>query len=190
MKIIESLEKRRSHYVIGDNLPVSKEKILEVIEKVTELVPDAFNAKSSRVVVLFDNEHKKLWELVFNTFGGQVPREKLDTFKAGGGTILYFYDENVVKGLQEQFPAYAQNFPIWANQSSGMLQLSIWSALRELEIGATLQHYNPVIDENVKKEFDIPNNYVLVAQMPFGNILSDASPKEKEDIKNRVFVRK
>lgn len=51
-----------------------------------------------------------------------------------------------------------------------MLQLSVWSALRELNIGASLQHYNPVIDAKVKGIFNIPENYKLVAQMPFGGI--------------------
>lgn len=190
MKIVESLAKRRSYYAIGDKLPVSVEKVVEKIEEVTELVPDAFNAKSSRVVVLFNDEHKKLWDMIYDVFEGKVPREKLDSFKAGAGTVLYFYDENVVKGLQEQFPLYAANFPIWANQASGMLQLSIWSALRELEIGASLQHYNPVIDDSVKKAFGVPENYVLLAQMPFGNIVQEAAPKDKEDIKQRVVVKK
>ena len=190
MKIVESLAKRRSYYAIGDNLPVSEEKVVDVIEEVTELVPDAFNSKSSRVVVLFKEQHKKLWDVIFDTFGGAVPREKLDSFKAGAGTVLYFYDENVVKGLQDSFPDYAANFPIWANHASAMLQLSIWAAFRELEIGASLQHYNPVIDENIKKEFNIPDNFVLVAQMPFGNILQEPQAKEKEDIKQRVIVKK
>ena len=49
-----------------------------------------------------------------------------------------------------------------------MLQLAVWSMLRELNVGASLQHYNPVIDARVKEIFDIPENFKLVAQMPFG----------------------
>ncbi len=68
-----------------------------------------------------------------------------------------------------------------------MLQLSIWSGLRELGIGASLQHYNPVIDKAVKELFNIPDGYVLVAEMPFGGILEEPEPKDKEDIKKRVI---
>ena len=64
--------------------------------------------------------------------------------------MLYFYDEAVVQALQAQFPLYAANFPGWALQSSGMLQLSVWSGLRELGVGASLQHYNPIIDKDVR----------------------------------------
>ena len=61
--------------------------------------------------------------------------------------------------MQEQYALYADNFPIWAQQSNGMLQINIWSVLRELGIGANLQHYNPVIDEKVKALFNIPEYY-------------------------------
>lgn len=104
--------------------------------------------------------------------------------------FFIFYDENVVKALQEKFPLYAENFPIWANQANGMLQFSIWSALREVNIGANLQHYNPVIDEAVKKLFDLPENWKLIAQMPFGGIIEEAAPKDKEDVNERVMVVK
>lgn len=80
--------------------------------------------------------------------------------------------------------------PIWANQVNGMLQLAIWTMLRELNIGATLHHYNPVIDERVKEVFNIPQNYVMIGQMPFGGIVSEPEPKEKEDIDQRVMILK
>ena len=51
MKIIESLEKRRSYYSIGKELPVSEAQVTALVEKLAELVPDAFNMKSSRVIV-------------------------------------------------------------------------------------------------------------------------------------------
>ena len=44
------------------------------------------------------------------------------------------------------------------NQANGMLQISVWSMLRELNVGASLQHYNPVIDAQVKEIFAIPEN--------------------------------
>lgn len=68
------------------------------------------------------------------------------------------------------------------------LQLAVWSMLRELNVGASLQHYNPVIDARVKEIFDIPENFKLVAQMPFGGIVSEPDKKEKEDIDKRVTV--
>ncbi len=190
VKILESLEERRSYYDINKNLPVEEEKVFDLVEKATELVPDAFNMKSSRVVVAVGEKHNQLWDNIYNVFQGKVPREKIDGFKNGYGTILYFYDNDVVKSLQSQFPTYADRFPDWASQSSGMLQLSIWSGLRELGIGASLQHYNPVIDDMVREMFNLPESYILNAQMPFGGIGSHPAPKEKEDISKRVKIEK
>ena len=67
-----------------------------------------------------------------------------------------------------------------------MLQISVWSGLKELGVGASLQHYNPVIDETVRKLLHLPGNYVLNAQMPFGGINSHPEDKPKEDISKRV----
>ncbi len=152
----------------------------------SELVPDAFNMKSSRVVVALGEKQDMLWNTVYDAFGGKVAREKIDSFRAGAGAVLYFYDEAVVQALQAQFPLYAANFPGWALQSSGMLQLSVWSGLRELGVGASLQHYNPIIDKDVRALFGLPESYRLVAQMPFGSIKDEPEPKEKEDISLRV----
>lgn len=188
MKIIESLEKRRSYYNIGKELPVEAEQVTKLVERLTELVPDAFNMKSSRVVVALGEKQDMLWDTIYDAFGGKVSREKIDGFKAGAGTVLYFFDEAVVQALEAQFPLYAANFPGWALQSSGMLQLSVWSGLRELGIGASLQHYNPVIDEAVRALFALPESFRLVAQMPFGSIGAEPEAKQKEDISLRVKI--
>ena len=187
-KIAEALSGRRSYYQIHKEIPVLPAQVEETVKELTELVPDAFDMKSSRVVLLMGEAHDDFWNLVYDCFGGKVAHEKTDSFKAGAGTILYFYDEKVVEKMQETYPSYAENFPVWANQSSGMLQLSLWTALRELGIGATVQHYNPVIDEAVRKRFDLPGHYKMVAQMPFGGIAEEPEPKKKEDISLRVQV--
>lgn len=188
MKILESLKGRRTHYDINKNLPVEEVKVFDLVKQTTELVPDAFNMKSSRVIVVTGEKQDQLWDNIYDEFEGKVPREKIDSFKNGYGTILYFYDENVAKDLQSQFTTYADKFLDWAIQSSGMLQLSIWSGLKELGIGASLQHYNSVIDNMVREMFDVPENYVLNAQMPFGGIGSYPDEKAKEDISNRVKI--
>lgn len=190
MSIVDSLKKRRTYYNISKDVKVSKDVILEKIKAVTELVPDAFNMKSARAYVLFDDKHDLLWDEIYDVFGGKVSREKIDSFKAGFGTVLFFYDNNTVSGMMKRFAPYAENFPVWANQANGMLQLSVWTALREEGLGASLQHYNPVIDSRVKKLFSIPENYVLLAQMPFGAIVSEPDEKAKEEIEKRVSIIK
>ena len=186
MKLIDDLKQRRTYYNLNKTLPVSKSEVKRVVEEITELVPDAFNMKSARVIVVTDNKQDELWDRIYDTFEGKVPRDKIDGFKAAAGTILYFYDTEVVETLQKQFPLYADNFPVWANQANGMLQINIWTGLRELGIGANLQHYNPVIDSLVQEMFTVPKSWKLLAQMPFGGIVSEPEPKVKENIEERV----
>lgn len=158
MSFEQALKKRRTYYQLNRNLPIPEADVKHLVEEITELVPDAFNMKSARVCLVLGDRQDQLWDGIYDAFGGKVAREKIDTFKAAYGTILYFIDEAVVKKLEDQFPLYAANFPVWANQANGMLQFSIWSALREKEIGANIQHYNPVIDSTVRKMFDLPES--------------------------------
>ncbi len=190
MSIIESLAKRRTVYALNKTLPVAEETVVKTIEQAVELVPDAFNMKSQRVVIALGAKQDELWDTIYDVFGGKVAREKIDGFKAAAGTVLYFVNEDVVKSLQAKFPRYAENFPNWAQQANGMLQISIWTALRDLGVGANIQHYNPVIDAAVKKLSDVPENFKLNAQMPFGGIVAEPDPKEKENIAERVRIVK
>ena len=57
-------------------------------------------------------------------------------------------------------------------------KLVVWAALEAEGLGASLQHYNPLIDDEVKKEWNIPGNWKLIAQMPFGNPTSPPGEKE------------
>lgn len=188
MTILDTLKKRRTIYQLNKNMPVSDEEVIQVINDVTELTPDAFNMKSARVIVAMNDNHDALWDVIYDAFEGKVSKEKIQTFKDGYGTVLYFIDDQVVENLQEQFALYADNFPVWAQQANGMLQYGIWNALADLNVGASLQHYNPVIDKAVKEMFNVPEHYRLIAQMPFGGIVQEAEAKEKEDITQRVKV--
>ncbi len=74
---------------------------------------------------------------------------RLASFAAGAGTILFFEDQDVVKGLQESFPLYAENFPIWSEQAHGINLYAVWLAFAEKNIGMNVQHYNPLVDAQV-----------------------------------------
>ena len=188
MGIVQSLENRRSQYVLTRTLPVPQEAVIETVTRVTELVPDSFNSRSARVVILFGEQHDAFCAGLFEAFSGKLTEKKVTSFRSAAGTILFFYDEAVVQGLQEKFPRYHDNFPLWAREANGMLQISVWTALRDLEIGATLQHYNPVIDGMVQELCGVPESWKLIAQMPFGGIAAPPAEKAGEDITQRVKV--
>ncbi|MCR1952091.1 nitroreductase family protein [Clostridium sp. DSM 100503] len=193
----DAIKERRSIYSISKESPVSDERIKEVIEDAVKHVPSSFNSQSSRVVVLFGEKHDKLWDIAMEALRKIVPEEnfysteqKINSFKAGHGTVLYFEDFSVVESLQKQFELYKDNFPVWAEQTSGMLQFAIWTALSIEGLGATLQHYTELIEDEVKREFKIPNNWNMIGQMPFGKGTAPAGEKEFSPIENRVKILK
>lgn len=192
----EAVEHRRSYYAIGSDSPVLDEEVVHVVRTAVKNVPSAFNSQSTRIVLLLGDEHKKLWDIVKATLKKIVPAEafaqteaKIDgCFAAGHGTVLYFEDTAVVKKLQEAFPAYQDRFPTWSQHTSAMHQFAIWTMLEDLGLGATLQHYNPLIDEEVRSVWNLPQEWELIAQMPFGTPLADPGAKEFEDLSKRIKI--
>ncbi|MFD0959749.1 nitroreductase family protein [Paenibacillus chungangensis] len=188
-----AVEGRRSLYAISNEQVISDEKLHEIINHAVKHTPSAFNSQSARVVVLLGDHHKKLWSMTTDALKAIVPagdfestQQKMDMFGAGYGTVLFFEDEDVIKGLQEQFALYADNFPVWSQQSSGMHQFVVWTSLELEGYGATLQHYNPLIDDAVKAEWSIPASWKLLAQMPFGKPVAPAGAKEFKPLEDRV----
>lgn len=116
--------------------------------------------------------------------------QKVNSFRNGYGSILFFEEENIINGLQKSFPLYKDNFPIWAQQSNGILQYIIWTSLQTEGLGVSLQHYNPLIDDVVKKEWNVPNTWTLIAQMPFGKPTTPPNDKEIKPLEERVKIFK
>lgn len=71
-----------------------------------------------------------------------------------------------------------------------MLQFAVWTLLELEGLGASLQHYNPLIDEAVKAEWNMPEGWRLIAQMPFGNPTAEPGEKDFQPIEERVKVFK
>jgi hypothetical protein len=192
-----AVEERRSIYVINNEAIVSDERIQEIVEHAIKHTPSSFNSQTARAVVLLGEQHSKLWSITTETLRQVVPandfsptEEKMNMFGSGYGTVLFFEDQSIVKGLQEKFPSYADNFPIWSLQSSGMVQYVVWTALEQEGFGASLQHYNPLIDDEVKSEWNIPLDWKLLAEMPFGKPVVAAGEKQFSPVEDRVKVFK
>ncbi|AZB41620.1 nitroreductase family protein [Bacillus sp. FJAT-42376] len=192
-----AIEERRSFYDISKDIVVPDERIREVVEHAVKHTPSAFNSQSARVVILVGEQHEKLWNFTSDALRKIVPadqfgptEEKMNSFSSGYGTVLFFEDQAVVESLQQQFALYRENFPIWSQQSSGMLQYVVWTALELEGFGASLQHYNPLADEDIQREWHIPASWKLIAQMPFGKPVTPPGPKEYKPLEERVKFHK
>lgn len=193
---VSALERRHSQYAITETSKVPDADLVETIKRITLSVPSAFNSQSQRVVVLFGADHARLWSIVKEALRDVAADEeafaktqaKIDAFAAGHGTVLFFDDTAVTTDLGVRFPLYAEHFPSYAEQSNGMLQLAVWTALSERGLGASLQHYNPLIDAAVRRDFALHATWSLMAQMPFGDVVRPAEPSERIDADERVRV--
>ena len=184
MSFLDQIKQRRTIYAIGKNVALDNSKIENIIKEAVKHSPSSFNSQTSRVVTLFGQSHETFWNIVLETLRKIVPAEafegtsgKINSFKAGHATVLFYEDQDVVKGLQEQFALYADNFPVWSEHSSAIAQFAVWTALAEHNIGASLQHYNPIVDAEVATTFDIPANWKLRAQLVLGSIEAAAGDK-------------
>lgn len=197
MEFLQALKLRHSEYVLSKNIELTEEALVNYIKDILRYTPSAFNSESQRIVLLSQEKHDLLWEQLIEIMKGIVKGEqfentknKINAFKAAYGTILFFDDTSVTKKLQEKFPLYSENFAKWSIEQNGMLQSNVWVGLRTKNIGASLQHYNELINDFVKKSFDIPKTWELRAQMPFGHIEELASEKPHIEINKRFLLKK
>ncbi|KAI1366521.1 Nitroreductase-like protein [Xylaria arbuscula] len=183
--LIEAFKARRSFYQLNKELPIPQDKITSIVQENLIQIPSSFNSQSNRVLVLYGAEHDKLWDITSEVLKPLVPAESWDAtagrnagFKAGAGTVLFFIDTTVVSSMQEKFALYKDRFPTWAEHSTAMLQFATWTTFEAEGLGANLQHYNPLIDERVASEWNIPANWQLTAQLVFGGRAGEAGPKD------------
>ena len=188
---ISLFTQRRTQYALGKNLPLAESEVDALIREAIRLAPSSFNSQSSRAVILFGAAHEQLWNITRETLRPLVPADafastdaKMNSFAAGAGTVLFYEDQDTIKDLQQKFALYADNFPVFSEHSAGMAQFAVWTALAEAGIGASLQHYAPLIDAEVARTWDVPASWKLRAQMPFGS--NEAPFPEKTFIADEV----
>jgi len=192
-----AVAERRTFYGISKEVVTSDEVIIEIIEQAVKHTPSAFNSQSVRVVLLLGKHHDKIWDIAKEALKKIIPtdqfasvEDKINSFSNGYGTILFFEDNSIIESLQKKFAIYKDNFPIWAQQSSGMHQYVIWTALEIEGYGVSLQHYNELIEAKVKEEWSIPSNWKLIAQMPFGKPTTPPDEKQYQPLEERIKIFK
>jgi len=192
---LEAAKERRTIYQLNKTSPIPDSKIVEIIETAANVVPSAFNTQSTRLVTLLNKEHEVFWDQVHDVLKPIVPEEqwattkaRLDGFKAGKGTVLFFTDPEPMDTLKKKIPAYAHHYGDWAEQSNAMHQYFLWVALEAEGLGANLQHYNPLVDQKTQQHYNIPLEWKLRAQLVFGGKAGEAGPKETLPVEKKVFV--
>lgn len=193
----DSLTRRRSIYALGHTRIVTDFCLEDTLKDCLKNCPTPFNAQSARLVLLLNQQHTNFWKLVLQKVLAVTPlgkkdstAQKINSFAVAYGTILFFEDLSVLEQLQKDFPLYQKNMHDWTFEANGMLQYMVWQALAENEIGASLQHYNELIEEDVKKMLGLPDSWKILAQMPFGSIEKTPAEKTFLPLENRFKIFK
>ncbi len=192
MKLEEAILNRRSIRTLEKFAQLSSQKIEAVVE-VARHAPNSYNMQGSRAVVLMDDANDRFWDITEKELRKVTPpdgfartQKKLDGFRGGNGTILFYEDMELVEQMKENFPLYADKFDHWAQQNNAIFEYSIWLTLHAEGIAASLQHYNPLVDEAVQKEWNISPDWLMIAQMPFGKAAEEPAPKSLKPIEEIV----
>ncbi|KAF2834545.1 nitroreductase family protein [Patellaria atrata CBS 101060] len=191
----DAVKTRRTYYQLNKDIPISDDRIAELVKDTVLHVPSSFNSQSARLVVLLKDEHDKFWDFAKEVLKPMVPPEafgkteqKLNGFKAGYGTILFYEAPEPVNKLMESFPLYSDKFPQWSEHTSAMHQFALWVGLEAEGLGANLQHYNPVVDQKVQLEWNVPQQWQLKAQLVFGGRAGRPGEKTFQPVEERMFV--
>lgn len=182
--LLSEIRSRRSYYNLTNQTTVPDTVLEQMLQEVLRYTPSAFNMQSARLVLLLGQKHVALWEETAQILKDMTvetafekTRKKIDSFKNAYGTVLFYEDDSVISSYADSYPLYRDNFTVWSEQASGMLQSNVWMALESKGLGANLQHYNPLIDTFAGRLSGVPESWRLIAQMPFG--VPKSEPAEK-----------
>lgn len=195
MEFKEAIKTRRSQYGITDSIKVDEDEVIEMIKGAIRHTPSPYNIQPTRAVILLGENHEKLWEITKEKLLEKIGPERMkktekkinEKFLSGYGSVLFFIDNDEVTKYAEEM---SENFYDWSKQSAGMAQYAVWAGISSLGLGASLQHYNPLIDDAIKSEFGIEEGWELISQMPFGDIIEEPDEKEFKDIDELVKIRR
>ncbi len=194
-EMLKLVKNRRSIRVVGEEIGQTDEELEKILGELVLHMPTAMNMQSTRLVLLLGAQHKKLWQIVHDTLAkhnekgvSDATAKKLQGFAGGHGSLLFYDESAITQAYAEKLPTYKENFIPWALQQNGMLQFAVWAALSEQGMGASLQHYNPLIDEEVRETWNLPKSWVLYAQMPFGKPEEAPGERTFEPLENRFLV--
>jgi predicted oxidoreductase (fatty acid repression mutant protein) len=94
---MKAVAERRTYYKLNKKSPISDDAIKKLVEATVENVPSSFNAQSTRIVLLLNDQHDAFWDIVGNTLKQFATSEKEaaktakknQSFRDAYGTVCY-----------------------------------------------------------------------------------------------------
>ncbi|UZJ54352.1 hypothetical protein CBS101457_003672 [Exobasidium rhododendri] len=193
---IAEIKSRRTIYALGKDPVLSDKDLIELIQEAVRESPSSFNSQTSRIVILLGEEHDSYWQnivlsslrKVTDDAGFEHAKGRIDGFKAGYGTVLFYEDQKTIEQFQSKFAAYKDLFPLWSAHASGYAQSNTWIALELAGYGANLQHYNNLTSEHIAEKYNVDKAWKLNAELVFGSPKGAAGDKTYIDNAERFKV--
>ncbi|USS88027.1 nitroreductase family protein [Fructilactobacillus hinvesii] len=196
-QLLDLMKHRRTIYNLGRNVQIPEPELTEYIKAVIRHTPSAFNSQPVRAVILFNEHHEKLWDIVETALEEKVApdaflrtKAKISSFRNAFGSILFFTDMKVVQSYadNEKLATYQYQEYNWSEEAQGNAQFAVWTGLEENGLGVNIQHYDPLINSAVAAEFKLPASWQLRAEMNFGSVEKPAADKDFMDDDQRFKV--
>ena len=95
LSFMDVVKMRRSCYQLTDKMPISDDRVEEIVHSALTYCPSSFNSQSSRLVLLLNDEHRTFWDFVKEVLKPMVPdqkawettEKKLNGFRAAHGSV-------------------------------------------------------------------------------------------------------
>jgi predicted oxidoreductase (fatty acid repression mutant protein) len=106
------IKTRISCYSLTNTSPIPDARIQFIVEFAVKHAPSAFNVQSARAVILLKADHEKLWGIADKALKASMPEgayqalaPRVQGFRAGYGSVLWFEDQDALDTLKEKNPA-------------------------------------------------------------------------------------
>lgn len=96
ISLAQAVQHRHSVYALTNKAPVPDSQVVQIAKDLVRYVPSSFNSQTTRIVLLFGQDHLKFWEMAYEEHvagagddEGKKSRTKgrVDMFKEGSGTV-------------------------------------------------------------------------------------------------------
>lgn len=109
---LDVVKGRKSLYKLTAGSPIPDSKIKEIVELSITHSPSTYNVQSARAVILFGEQHAKLWDIALKhmepALTGSPMKDhvisRIALHRASKGTVLWFEDQAALDALGEKSP--------------------------------------------------------------------------------------
>ncbi|KKO98469.1 nitroreductase [Trichoderma harzianum] len=181
-QFLAAAKHRRTVYGLKSTSAVSDERVKQIVGEVLSFAPSSYNTQPGRITIVTGEKHKGLWDAIIKEAepilkgaGEEVWKTMSGIFaahKGAYGSVVFWDSGDAIKEAGAKHQSGAHMFPQFADHSTGMAQILVWTALELEGLGANLQHMQaiPPVEAVIKSYLGVPADYTLKAHLNYGDL--------------------